>query len=59
MDRQIQCEEAELHPGWAPTLRALGDSEEKLARKDQELALADLVVTPSSFAKKSVALAPG
>ena len=59
MVRQIQREEAELHPEWAPTLRALGDSEEKLARKDQELALADLVVTPSSFAKNSVALAPG
>jgi len=36
----------------------LGDSDEKLARKDQELALADLVITPSSFAKNSVALAP-
>jgi len=59
MVRQIQSEEAELHPEWAPTLKALGDSDEKLARKDQELALADLVVTPSSFAKNSVALAPG
>ncbi len=56
--RQIQREEAEFHPEWAPTLGALGDSEEKLARKDQELALADLVVTPSSFAKHSTALAP-
>jgi len=57
--RQIQCEEAELHPEWTPTLRALRDSEEKLARKDQELALADFVITPSSFAKNSVGLAPG
>ncbi len=54
MVRQIQREEAELHPEWAPTLGALGDSEDKLARKDQELALADFVITPSSFAKASI-----
>ena len=58
MVRQIQREEAELHPEWAPTLGALRDSEEKLARKDQELALADLVVAPSSFGRDSIALAP-
>ena len=57
--RQYQREEAELHPEWAPTLGALADSEEKLARKDEELALADLVITASTFAKESVARAPG
>lgn len=57
--RQFQQEEAELHPEWAPTLGALTDSEEKLARKDEELALADLVITASTFSKESVALAPG
>ena len=57
--RQLQQEEAELHPEWAPTLGALRDSEEKLARKDEELALADLVVTASSFARESVLQAPG
>ena len=57
--RQFQREEAELHPEWAPTLGALADSEEKLARKDEELALADLVITASTFSKTSVALAPG
>ena len=56
--RQFQSEEAELHPEWAVTLGALADSEEKLARKDEELALADLIVTPSTFAKKSLADAP-
>lgn len=56
--RQYQREEAELHPEWAPTLGALGDSEEKLARKDEELALADLVITPSSFSRQSLAAAP-
>ena len=57
--QQLQREEAELHPDWAPTLGALADSEEKLARKDEELARADLVVTASTFARDSVARAPG
>lgn len=56
--RQIQREEAELQPEWAPTLGALADSEEKLARKDEELARADLVITASTFAKNSLAEAP-
>lgn len=56
--QQLQREEAELHPEWAPTLGALGDSEAKLARKDEELSLADVVVTASTFAKESLALAP-
>lgn len=56
--RQFQREEAELHPEWAPTLSALADSDEKLARKDEELALADMVITASTFSKESVALAP-
>jgi alpha-maltose-1-phosphate synthase len=56
--RELQREEAELHPEWAPTLAALRDSDEKLARKDEELALADLVIAPSTFAKESLAYAP-
>jgi starch synthase len=59
MVRQYQREEAELHPEWVPTLGALADSDEKLARKDEELALADIVITASRFAKESVARAPG
>ncbi|MGH8095317.1 MAG: glycosyltransferase family 4 protein [Chthoniobacterales bacterium] len=55
--RQYQEEEAELHPEWAPTLTALADNKEKLARKDEELALADLVITPSTFARASIASA--
>lgn len=57
--QQLQREEAELHPDWAPTLGALTDSQEKLARKDEELARADLVVTASTFARDSVADASG
>ena len=56
--QEYQREEAQLHPEWAPTLGALGDSEEKLLRKDAELALADVVIAPSTFAKESLTLAP-
>jgi len=52
--RRLQEEEAELHPEWAPTLGALTDSAEKLARKDEELGLADAVITPTSFARQSI-----
>lgn len=53
--RELQREEAERQPEWAPTLGALADSAEKLAAKDEELALADLVVVPSSFSSESLA----
>jgi starch synthase len=56
--REYQREEAELHPEWAATLGALRDSEEKLARKDEELALADVVITPSTFSRESLKNAP-
>jgi glycosyltransferase involved in cell wall biosynthesis len=57
--RRYQQEEAELHPEWKPTLGALQDSEEKLARKDAELALADVVIVPSTFSKNTLEQAPG
>lgn len=56
--RRLQQEEAELHPEWKSTLVALSDSEEKLARKDAELALADVVLVPSAFSKASLSHAP-
>lgn len=56
--REFQREEAELRPEWAGTLGALADSDEKLARKDEEIGLADLIITASSFSKRSVTLAP-
>jgi glycosyltransferase involved in cell wall biosynthesis len=52
--RQLQDEEAALSPEWACTLSSLGDSPEKLQRKDQELAMADLVVVPSTFSKQTL-----
>jgi glycosyltransferase involved in cell wall biosynthesis len=57
--QRLQEEEADLHPEWKPTLLALHDSAEKTARKDEELALADLILTPSTFSKESLDLAPG
>jgi glycosyltransferase involved in cell wall biosynthesis len=57
--RQIQEEEAQLHPEWKATLGALRDSAEKFARKDEEIALADRIVVASTFSKDSLALAPG
>ncbi|MEY2481304.1 MAG: hypothetical protein QOI04_2231 [Verrucomicrobiota bacterium] len=56
--QQLQREEAQLHPEWAPTLNALVDSEEKLLRKDEELARADVVIAPSSFAQESLRATP-
>ena len=52
--RQLQNEEASLRPEWACTLASLADSPEKLARKEQELALSDLVIVASTFARESL-----
>ncbi len=52
--RQLQAEEALLSPEWAGTLSSLGDSSEKLERKDQELAMADLIVVASTFSKQTL-----
>jgi alpha-maltose-1-phosphate synthase len=57
--RQIQDEEAQRSPEWASTLTALTDSEEKNRGKDEELALADIIIVPSMFAKESLAGVPG
>ena len=52
--QRLLREEAERLPAWAPTLQAPDDSEEKLARKTEELRLADLVVCPSRFVQTSL-----
>jgi glycosyltransferase involved in cell wall biosynthesis len=58
LGRAIFAAEAEHRPAWASTLEGLVDSPAKLARKDAELAAADLVLVPSSFVKASLAAAP-
>jgi len=55
--QRLLREEAERLPAWAPTLGAMADRPEKLARKADELALADLVICPSRFVQSS--LPPG
>lgn len=52
--RQIYAEEREREPDWAVTLTGARDSDEKLARKDEELKLADRVVVASSFTKETL-----
>jgi glycosyltransferase involved in cell wall biosynthesis len=52
--QQIYAEEREREPAWAATLTGVRDSEEKLARKDEELRLADRVVVASSFTKETL-----
>jgi glycosyltransferase involved in cell wall biosynthesis len=47
--RHLLREEAARLPEWEPTLGATRDSGEKLARKTEELNLADLIVCPSQF----------
>lgn len=52
--RRLLKEEAELHPAWAQTMEGLVDSDAKLARKDEEIALADRIVVASSFTRQSL-----
>jgi glycosyltransferase involved in cell wall biosynthesis len=54
----IFAEECEREPEWASTLTGTRDSAEKLARKDEELRLAQRVVIASSFTKATLENAP-
>ena len=56
--QRIFHEEAEQQPEWAATLDGLQDSAEKLARKDEELALASQVVVASEFSRRSLLAYP-
>ncbi|CAN8141326.1 hypothetical protein THIOSC13_540007 [uncultured Thiomicrorhabdus sp.] len=56
--RKLNEEESRLQPEWAHTWNATGDSDEKLARKDQELALADHIIVASSFTAKTLQILP-
>jgi glycosyltransferase involved in cell wall biosynthesis len=49
--RKILGEEALLQPEWATTLPGNSDSQKKLERKDEELALADQIVVASEFVR--------
>jgi len=56
--RHILTEEADRRPEWASTLGGLKDSEAKLARKDEELRLADRILVASTFTKSTLEKCP-
>jgi glycosyltransferase involved in cell wall biosynthesis len=56
--QDIFAEEAERKPEWAPTLTGRSDSAAKLARKDDELQMADAVIVASSFTRQTLLTAP-
>ena len=57
--RELLLEEAERVPAWASTLIGNEDSAAKTARKDEELAQADVVFVASSYTLKTLGRAPG
>jgi len=52
--RDLMLEEAELQPEWANTLHGNTDSVRKRHRKDEELALADRILVPSEFVRRTL-----
>ena len=52
--RLLMKEEFNINPDWSITLTGFNDSQSKLDRKDQELALADVIFVASSFTKKTL-----
>lgn len=52
--RQIYEEERDLQPAWSCTLSGLWDSDAKLARKEMEIELADLIIVPSNFVRNTL-----
>ena len=56
---RILNEEKDKWPEWATTLTGLQNSDEKLRRKDEELAMADRIIVASSFTAKTLHEYPG
>lgn len=52
--QKLLAEEAERLPEWEPTLMGTRDSAEKLARKTEELSLADAIFCPSQFVYRTI-----
>lgn len=57
--KRLLEKERERWPEWASTLTGLQDSEAKLARKDEELQLADLIFVASQFSANTLKDFPG
>ena len=56
--QELFQEERDLKPEWAASLFSLGDSPDKLKRKDAELSLADVVIVPSQFVYSTLSASP-
>ena len=56
--QRIFAEEREREPEWSATLTGTRDSAQKLARKDEELRLAQWVVVASTFTKSTLSDSP-
>jgi glycosyltransferase involved in cell wall biosynthesis len=57
--RRLLKDERERWPQWAATMPGFHDSDEKLARKDEELRLADRIYVASQFTKQTLTDYPG
>ncbi len=56
--QRIFAEESDRQPEWAVTLTGTRDSDDKLARKDEELRLADHVIVASTFTRSTLDESP-
>lgn len=52
--RLLMQKEFDFNPDWSETLTGFNDSPDKLNKKDQELALSDVIFVASSFTKKTL-----
>lgn len=52
--RDLMREEAELQPEWVKTLPGNADSDAKRDRKDEELSLANRILVPSEFVRRTL-----
>ena len=52
--RLLMQKEFDVNPDWSSTLTGFNDSTDKLNKKDQELALSDVIFVASSFTKRTL-----
>ena len=57
--RELMGKEKYLKPEWASTILGFNDSDAKLARKDDEIRMADLIIVASKFTADTLKYYPG
>ncbi len=57
--RELMGKEKNLRPEWAKTILGFNDSDTKLAKKDHEIEMADLIIVASKFTAETLKLYPG